>query len=155
MPPANRCFARLDKFECECPNCGHLISTLGDRRPQPTRSTARRRSKHRSAWALLWNPYTQRLTCPWCDKSFHCGVVLFPIKPGQRRVLVAPSDTTLTPRHELEQRQQVGGWYAQKVHEPGDPVNLVLDRPCSCPDRGWAPSCPVHGDPAHGAPRPS
>lgn len=155
-PSADRFFARLEKFECECPNCGRLIFASLDRKDLPSRlqSTAHLRRDGRMTphskriWNLVWNPYTQRLACPWCHKAFMAGLLLFPVAPRIHRQLDPPPDVDPTAREWAEIRRKASGWYARELHAREDQhVNRMVTSPCSCPERGWVVTCPVHGDP--------
>jgi predicted RNA-binding Zn-ribbon protein involved in translation (DUF1610 family) len=157
MPPATRIWARLDRFAVACPSCGGVIVTHGERRQLPARldgdSRRRYEAKERpttpSTRKLRWNPYTQRLKCPHCGVAHHVGLVLYSVR---RLMLTAPSDTIPNAHERAELRSLGGGWYLDRPYEQeGQPVNLAVDVPCSCPPRGWAVTCAVHGDPAAGA----
>jgi len=159
MLPSDRFFARLDRFTCECPNCGRLIFSDQDERSLPARlktpgnrrSAARQKAYNKSVWKLTWNPFSQRLRCPWCRNSFAAGLLLFPYKAGGPRPVHAPPDTVPTRRQLMELRRRASGWFAKAEYNQGQDVNLVIDDPCTCPEDGWAPMCPVHGDPGQGA----
>lgn len=144
--PADRFFARLDKFECECPSCGSII--FAGRTPR-TRSAARLQPDSPSVWKLTYNPNSQRLRCPHCNLTYIVGLLAYPV-PHHRRSLEAPPDTVPTSRQWMEMRKQGGGWFVRKAYTLGEEVNLVVDSPCSCGPKSWAPTCPIHGDPAHG-----
>ena len=150
MPPADRFFARIDKFECECPSCGRLLFST-DRPPKSRRSRSRLRGDIREAprrpsvWDLVWNPLTQRLRCPWCDVPYLVGLVLYPVKHGARRPAKAPPDTIPNKRQLLELRRRTGGWGAKDTYANGAEVNLVVDNPCTCRPNTWDTACPVHG----------
>jgi hypothetical protein len=159
LPPASRFFARLDKFACECPACGGLITSNYDTRDTPLRLSTmgqrrgaiKQRPGDQSIQHLVWNPHTQRLRCPHCYKVCTLGLLAYDHAPsaGQYQPLnVQPADTVPDRRQRLELRQAGGGWWAEQAYAPGDEVNLVVTNPCSCPRKGWAASCPVHGDPA-------
>ena len=159
MLPADRFFARLDRFECECPSCGNLILSSFDERSGPARlqsigqrrGAARRTPHNVSVKALVWNPLSQRLACPFCGKSYYAGLVLYPAPPSRPQAIAPPADAIPTRRQLAELRRRTGGWWAEQAYKPGEPVNLIIDSPCICPPKGWAVVCPVHGDPAHGA----
>jgi hypothetical protein len=154
-PWPDRFFARLDRFECECPNCGKLIFSDQDERSLPTRlktpgmkrGAARQHPYNKAVWKLTWNPFTQRLRCPWCRNSFVAGLLLYPMKLGGPRPVTPPPDTTPTKRQLLELRRRASGWFASADYHRGDEVNLVIDAECICPEHEWAPRCPVHGNP--------
>jgi hypothetical protein len=149
-PPADRFFARIDKFECECPSCGRLISSALDKR-NPTRATAEARQlqarTNKRIWDSVWNPHSQRLACPWCRKSFVAGLLLYPVKPHGGRPLDAPPDVALTSRELAVMRQRAQGWYVRQLYRAGQHVNQAVMTPCSCPEPGWSVTCPLHGDP--------
>lgn len=154
-PPADRFFARLDRFECECPHCGKLIYSAMDRRAHTVRMQAlRRRQKDRLSPRsrrlrhAVWNPCTQRLACPWCGKVYVAGLLLYPGPSSPRQPLEPPPDVVPTAREIAVSRLKAGGWYASQRYERGGEVNVAVESPCSCPLKGWSATCPVHGDPA-------
>jgi len=152
MIPADRFFARLDKFVCECPSCGELLCAEEERhgRKRSLRTMSQRRSDARenpgvpAIWTLRWNPYTQRLWCPWCRNSFVAGLMLYPMKLGGPRPTSAPPDTIPTKRQLLALRRQAGGFFAEQVFHRGDEVNLVIDADCTCPEGEYNPRCLIH-----------
>lgn len=154
MLPADRFYARLDRFQCECPSCGRVISTQFDeiRGPERHRSLSERRKaakeapKNKSVRDLTWNPHTQGLKCPWCGRRYVAGLLLYPHRQGARLVRQAPPDTIPTRRQDLETRTHAQGWWLKQGYAAGEPVNVVADAPCLCPDHGWAPACPIHGE---------
>jgi hypothetical protein len=159
VPPADRFFARLDKFECECPNCGQMIFTAHDDRTLPARLLGPDKRRHaaalprnQSVWNLVWNPLAQRLRCPWCGIAYYAGLMLYPSKSGARRALAAPPDATPDKRQWLAIRRRAGGFFAKDTYIYGQNVNWVIDADCTCGEDTWAPACPIHGDPAQGAP---
>lgn len=137
MPPADRCFAHLDKFQCDCPNCGRLLdAALRDHR-------VGKGQKGKARGRLAWNPFTQRLDCPYCHASFAAGLVLYPAAPY---TMEPPPDVVRTQRERrMEQRRGAGGWCVEGTYVSGTPVNLYVQAPCSCPRRGWSSGCPLHG----------
>jgi hypothetical protein len=149
MLPADRIWAHLDRFECECPACGTLIGTA--RLPKGIESTTRRKSRaierprSQRVWDLTWNPVTQRLRCPSCRTAYTAGLVLYSLKPGARRILEAPPDTVAGPRERAALRQKAGGFRLHQARSQNDPVNLVVTEGCSCPAGRIALDCPVHG----------
>jgi hypothetical protein len=157
MIPSDRFFARLHRFECECPSCGRMIETIEDGRRAPGRfrdvSRNRARAKQRpgspSVRALVWNPHTQGLRCPWCETRFTAGLLLFPNANARPIPTSPPSDTTVTRRQRMELRGRGGGWHPQLRYAEGDEVNLVIIRPCGCPAYEWGQDCPVHGSVLH------
>jgi hypothetical protein len=136
-----------------------MIHTSSDARlvpPYMAHSMSKRRDKAKEArlaasiWKLKWNPYSQRLVCPYCERTYIAGLVLYPVKWGMWRITKAPPDTLPSKRQWAEIRRAAGGWFAQKElaagRAGGEPVNLAVDQPCSCPDIGLpVPECPVHG----------
>jgi len=151
FPPASRFFARLDRFECECPNCGQVIST-DDNTGMPRRlytlsgrrSAAKIMPHNQSVQLMVWNALTQRLRCPHCKVVYMAGLLLYSIKPGTHPPVGAPFDAIPTARQRVEMRRKsAGGWWAEQLHE--DEVNLAVEALCTCPDRGTSRFCPVHG----------
>jgi hypothetical protein len=153
MPPGRRCFARIDRFECECPHCGRLIFAGIDKKFLPkrlaqttaARAAAKQRPRASSVLALYWNPYTQRLECPWCDHVYTLGVVFYPVKNRGRRIVAPAPDVEPTPAEVAEMRRLAGGWIVKGGKEPADHANLVVPAGCSCPVGGTEPTCAVHG----------
>lgn len=152
-PPADRFWARVDRFECACPSCGKLILPEHQRPYLPARlhgmtaqrNIARDEPANRSVRKMIYNPYTQLLRCPWCEERFVAGLLLFPLKKGSRRPLEAPLDAEPTRSERLEMTRLGGGWAADEAYQEGETsVNYTTD-PCCCPVRGWASDCPVHG----------
>jgi hypothetical protein len=154
-PPHDRFFARIDRFECECPHCGKLIFAVMDQRNSMIRNSAL--SKRQARGRLLpsnprlldsvWNPVSQRLKCPNCEHTYMVGLLVYPVLTGTRRMLDPPPDVVPTAREIAACRQRAGGYYATKTYQRGAPVNVSLSSTCSCPPKGWLGSCPVHGDP--------
>jgi hypothetical protein len=149
LPPSDRVYARLDRFEVECPRCGRVVSSW----LKVQRGTVRMPGVHdRAPSRFLFNPLTQRLNCP-CGVSWVVGVVLYHV---QRHANYAqPSDTIPTRRQLAQLRRKTGGVWVETKRDGDDPVNLVVDRPCICEraDR-WAPDCPIHGDATFTTPQP-
>src|SRR5215510_4119416 len=153
MIPSTRIFARLDKFECECPSCGQIIRTTHNAENLPARlksigqqrGAARLRPKSPAIEALVWNPYSQRLRCPWCDAAWVCGLMVYPVKPGMWRVRQPPPDAHPNKRELAQLRHATGGWWAEQEYVRESHVNLVVDQPCSCPPGEQLASCPIHG----------
>jgi hypothetical protein len=154
MPPADRCFARLERFQCACPSCGRLMTSHQDQGHlskrlladgyKPTSQKYRRRARTITATRqLTWNPYTQRLTCPWCRNSFVAGLVLFPAMGGPCNE--APPDTVPTRAERMQLRAIAGGWCTEEGYHNGDPVNQYVPGGCSCPLTGWSAECRLHG----------
>jgi hypothetical protein len=156
MPPADRFFARLDRFECECPSCGRLIFTSLDKHSLPMRLQERAHLRRDAAttprskrvWKSVWNPHSQRLACPWCHRSFVGGLMLYPVRPYVPRPVNAPPDTVPNDheRAEMIERRKAGGWRSRRYQQAGQHVNLAVTSPCSCGE-GWTMTCPIHGDP--------
>jgi hypothetical protein len=137
-----RCFARVDYFECACPNCGRII--------QPTRQ--RKHRKHskltEQGRRRIYNVHTQLLWCPWCESSFVVGLLLFPTRQHVRRPLDAPIDARPTRAERLEMARLGGGYLMEERYREGEThVNRIVQAPCSCPPHGWVDSCPVHAQP--------
>jgi hypothetical protein len=154
MLPSRRCFARIDRFECECPNCGRLIFTGIDRRFLPkrlanmprARGVAKQRPRASSVLRLFWNPYTQRMQCPFCEKVYTLGLLLYPVKGRGRRVAQPAPDVEPTPAEVAEMRRLAGGWFVKRVRLPEEHANQVVTAECCCPEYSTAPSCPLHGE---------
>jgi hypothetical protein len=153
MPPATRFFARLDRFECECPNCGLIISPLSNKHREPQRlatpsnkRVAARDRPGRSIRDLVWNPYSHRLRCPHCRHVYLAGLVLWPVLP-RHPYQEAPEDTVPDPRQQLELRGEARGWWANQVKRETEAVNLAIEHPCTCPERGTSRTCEIHGWP--------
>ena len=154
MIPADRCFARIDRFECECPDCGRLILPARQGRklpPRLERSIGDQRDVARSQPAvgerLVYNPHTQLVRCTSCGRSYVVGLVLFPLRRGASRPVDAPIDAEPTRAQRLAMTRLAGGWAARQAYvENETQVNQVITQPCSCPARGAGdPTCPVHG----------
>jgi hypothetical protein len=157
LPPADRFWARLDRFECECPSCAQVFSTGQGRGRQPHRlnTLARQRAAARklpgniSVQGLIFNPVTQRVECPFCHTVYVAGLLLYSVRT--RRRLQEPPDTIPTPHQRAALRRFAGGWWLNQLLERDEDVNLRVDLPCICPEPdGWAVACPVHGEGAKG-----
>lgn len=134
VPPHDRLFARVEKFQCVCPNCGRLVLS------------AQMRTKRRVP--TIWNPYTQRLTCPSCTTTFVIGLLLFPISNlGPTSRDEAPPDTRPTRSERIERARLGGGFVIDRPRGKGEPVNHVVKTGCSCPPKGWVETCLIHGTP--------
>jgi hypothetical protein len=155
-PPHDRFFARLERFQCACPSCGRvLLSTqdqgtlskhlLADGEKPPSQKYLKRARTVKAAQQLVWNPYTQRLTCPWCRTAYVAGLLLFPTPGGKQAD--APPDTRPTRSERMERARIAGGYHLQTVYRDGQDVNLAVTATCSCPPKGWVVTCPVHGTP--------
>lgn len=169
MPPADRLFARIDRFECECPSCGRIISpyrgkitgAVLDPLDPPQEKPSRLRDKSRYTRnspdappkrigdlmikSLVYNPVTQRVCCPWCKAVYVAGVVLYPVPSGSQASLYAPPDVEPNARQRQQLRSYARGWYANKLHAVRDEVNIYVENSCTCPANQWRPSCPLHG----------
>lgn len=162
MPPAVRFFARLERFECECPSCGQLIFSRFDDRRAPKRlhkisqrrSEAKRDPHSRAVEDLVWNPHSHRLACPKCHKAFIVGLVAYSTRHGMWRLRTAPPDTVPTAKQYQEIRQRYaaarllagGYWMRRPQLTRAESVNLAIDQPCICPPEGVPlSSCPIHG----------
>jgi hypothetical protein len=155
MRPGRRLFARIDRFECACPHCGRLIFAGIDQRFLPKRladvSRARTAAKHRpraeSVVRLFWNPYTQRLQCPWCDHIYTLGLLFYPVtrQNGRSTRLPAP-DIEPTPAEVAEMRRLGGGWWVKGGRRSWlDHANLHVEAECRCVAGGTDPTCLIHG----------
>lgn len=170
VPPHDRIFGRIERFQCACPSCGRLLTSTQDQghlakhmlaageKPSEQLPSHRYRKRMRtvkSVQYLTWNPYNQRMTCPWCNRVFAVGLLFYPVTPGSPLRSDPPIDVVPTPRErqELERRERIeqarlaGGSYLEEVWRGGDPVNLYVPAGCLCPPRGWASDCPLHGSP--------
>lgn len=93
----------------------------------------------------MYNPLTQRLTCPQCRRTFGVGLLLYPVKA--QSPATQPYDTRPTYRQLLELRQMMTGFFVDKPLSGSDSVNLAIEQECTCKDlfgRG-SDGCPVHG----------
>lgn len=170
VPPADRIFARIERFQCACPSCGRLLTSTQDQGHLAKRLVARGEAQgeqlapHRyrkrmrtvkSVKYLTWNPYNQRMTCPWCNRVFVVGLLFYPVTPGSPMRGEPPVDVAPTPRERqelarrerIEQARGAGGWYLEQVAIAPEPVNLHVPASCCCPPRGVAAECPIHGQP--------
>jgi hypothetical protein len=154
MPPGRRFYARIDRFECECPHCGRYVFAGIERKNLPkrlaennrARAAAKQRPRSESVLKLFWNPYTQRWCCPWCDHVFTAGIVMYPVKSRSRRIVVPPADCDPTPAEIAEMRRLAGGWFVKQPRgRPEEDANLIVQAACSCPGQGTDPACPLHG----------
>jgi hypothetical protein len=132
LPKHLRFFARLEKFHCECPKCGRVISTFT------------KRSKSQQPFAV-WNPITGRLRCPYCNTQYGTGLLLYPVatrKPGVHEH--RPYDWTPTWQQLRELRALSPGRYViGEAERSGDFRNLVVEAECQCEaDQRW--ECPLH-----------
>lgn len=152
MPPATRFFARVDRFEAECPNCGRIIATQhtrGRELPHDWRRDAqgyRRPRIKQTRRRLIWNPVSQRLACPWCQKTYLVGLLLYPVTYGMWRLMEPPPDAVPDRRQYAEIRRRAQGWYRTMLAKQDQEVNLVVDGGCRCQDGELEDArCPVHG----------
>jgi hypothetical protein len=165
MVPSRRCFARIDRFESECPHCGRLIFAGIDMRFLPKRLAEQMRGRSEAAKAkarasarpratsilrLFWNPHSQRLVCPWCEHVYTVGVVIYPVQQRGRGIFDPAPDTAPTPAEVAEMRRLAGGWVAKRVQRRGDHANQFVTAPCRCPEQETDPACPLHGREALG-----
>jgi hypothetical protein len=154
MVPSRRCFARIDRYECACPHCGRLIFAGIDGKFLPkrlvennrARAAAKARPRAKSVAALFWNPYTQRLVCPWCERVYTVGLLFYPVQDRGRKVTQPAPDTEPTATEVAEMRRLAGGWFVKRVQLPGDHANLHVQAECSCQDGGTDPACLLHGE---------
>ena len=155
-PPSDRLFARVDRFDVECPSCGEVIrgqlsprgqgGTPGEQLDKLAKGGRLARGR-RSNQATAYNPLTSTLTCPFCYRKYQVGLILWPVKPGDWRYQI-PEDQKPTARQRLQLRNLARGIVAEQVKAKGEPTNVYVAAECVCPLRGWAPACPVHGDPS-------
>jgi hypothetical protein len=153
MPPGRRCFARIDRFECECPHCGRLIFAGIDKRYLPkrlvennrARAAAKQRPRAESVLRMFWNPYTQRLACPWCDHVYTLGLVFYPVEKRSRRIVTPAPDVEPTAAEVAEMRRLAGGWFVKGGKQVEDYANLLVPVSCSCSAGGTDPACALHG----------
>lgn len=152
-PPGDRIFGRVDRFDVECPACGALIrgqltpraqgGTIADQLEKLQKGGRLARTR-RSNQATAYNPLTSTLTCPFCFRKYQVGLILWPVKPGDRRYAV-PEDQKVSRRHMLQLRSLARGIVADQIKAKGEPTNVYVRAECTCPIRGWKPTCPVHG----------
>jgi hypothetical protein len=64
------------------------------------------------------------------------------------RTTDVPPDVTPTKSERLELRRLAGGYVTDKPYLRRQPVNLRVKSGCSCPRRGVATTCAVHGSQA-------
>lgn len=172
-PPGIPIFARVDRFHCECPTCGALIvgdvdprrsqkrdilakranlesphapggrrrqSAPGGRRRQTSRERARQNRQY------PYNAYLQTLTCPYCDRVYVVGLLLWTLQRGSW-MKQAPADTIPTRRQLAQLRAHAESKWPWQMKRFGDPVNVSVTAPCSCPQPdGHDLACPIHGD---------
>jgi len=155
MPDADRVYARLDRFQVECPKCGEIILSWHRDSMTPARlhdlshkrSAARLAPTKRAVRHLTFNPVSQRLVCPFCRTRYVVGLLLYQCQT--LKTFSEPPDVAPTKRDLARLRRYASGWWMNQLRQDGEPVNLVVDAPCICPKPdGWAVACPVHGDPA-------
>lgn len=170
-PPGISIFARVDRFHCECPTCGALIVGDVDPRRSQKRDILAKRANLESANARLtsrrrktsareraksnrkypYNAYLQSLTCPYCDRVYIVGLLLWSPQQGtwnQR----APADTLPNRRQLAELRAHAASKWPWQAIRHGENVNVFVTTPCTCPQAGCDPACPVHGNEVSKAP---
>lgn len=141
-PRGPRCFARIDRFHCECPNCGQLIVAAMDAETLGRVPQALRRRKRRTT---LYNPITGKLTCHACRMVFGVGLLLWPMAPGGGNPYTLPEDWEPKRRHLTALRAYLEGVWPEEAKRPGEARNVVVTQPCPCTGGVVVPSCPVHG----------
>lgn len=151
-PPGDRIFGRIDRFDCECPSCGALIRGQLTPRAQggavadqldALKKGGRLARGRRSNQATAYNPLTSTLTCPFCYRKYQVGLILWPAKPDKRYAI--PEDQKVNRRHALQLRALAQGIVAEQLKAKHEPTNVYVRAECTCPIRGWKPTCPVHG----------
>jgi hypothetical protein len=123
-----RIYGQVTAFRVECPACGAIILTHSLKRE-------------------TYDPKWQRARCPnfRCDHRWVVGLILWPMRFGQKVVHVAPSDTipplrtlphlkTRQSRKALDDaaamiREDAKAILAETEKYPGDPVNVLEDNP--------------------------
>jgi len=143
-PDGVRFFARVDRFVCECPACGHLIHAYFDH-PAKVRRQEAQRKRPSAPRRHVYNPLTSRVCCPLCRRIWAVGLILYPV--ARRAPSKQPTDQKPTYRQLLALRQYAGGILAEQVRQGDDAVNVAICADCTCPDSygAWAPACPIHG----------
>lgn len=144
---ALRLYGRIDRFTVECPRCATLIraafKNIAQTRRQEAKKTRPSAKDPGNPTVAVFNPLTQRLTCPQCRRVFAVGLLLYPVasrmNPGQ------PYDTAPTWKQLLEERQLCSAFILQQPIKGAASVNILVESACSCEGRALAPSCPVHG----------
>lgn len=142
-PLSDRIFARLDKFECACPECGGLVrANLTPRSHYEHRKKITRKRSMENAY----NPVTSTLRCPHCLHTYQVGLILWPLRRSTRGWNI-PSDQKPTAAQTRKLRQYAVGFAAEEAKRRGDSVNVFVTADCTCPmdQGGWTPSCPIHG----------
>ena len=137
-PPGSRFFGRIDKFHCECPNCGQLIVAAKDPKLESHSPRLKRRR------GTLYNPISSTLYCPGCRMGFGVGLLLWPLGRSGRKHAI-PSDHKPTRRQLRDLAQYSYGIWTAEIKRQGDTLNIAVDQECSCPEGGWREHCPVHG----------
>lgn len=151
-----RLFGRVDRFTVECPRCAEIIraafSNVGHSRRmeaarhRPTRGVGDERPR---AEATIYNPLTQRLTCPRCRQVFAVGLVLYRVRA--RTMAEQPHDSRPTWRQLLALRQLSSAVYLEEsVHlhraiTGKDSVSILVESTCQCVEGEPDALCPVHG----------
>jgi len=165
LPPSTRFYARLDRFQCECPRCGELI-IVGEQGnlPKRLRTLALQRGLLKSAkrngnpeasdrtlarHVIVYNPLSQRLRCPFCEAVFSCGLLLYTMPRVWQRRAVAPLDTIPNRRILAALRHMANGWWRTRLDQRDESqlqVNTYVTEPCQCaPADAAVPTCPIHG----------
>ena len=142
---SGRFFARLDRFVCECPRCTTLIHAHFDLPVGNIRSKQRARRRPSRAKTMTYNPFSSRLTCPMCRKTWGVGLLLYPVH--RRSPSAQPADQKPTYHQLLQLRQYAGGFLAERVLKGADEVNVAMTADCTCPQEagGIDMGCPIHG----------
>lgn len=143
-------FARLHRFDVECPACLCLmLAGFGGRASDLRVSHQRTRG--------IYNPLLARLTCPSCRATFGVGLLLWRIKPSHpSRRRQRPADQVPSPAQRAAIRTARLSLLAADRQRQGDPLNVFVEDACTCPEGldgriGWARHCPVHGSDAFNA----
>lgn len=147
-PGAGRIFARIDRFDVECPDCGKVIAGGLTGRARLT-AQKRIRTSGQIKQATAYNPVTSTLRCPFCGRLYQVGLILWPLHRSTRGWSI-PQDQRPTTDQMRQLRQYAKGFVARDHKRRGDAVNVHVTAECLCPIAagGWAPACPIHGWPA-------
>jgi hypothetical protein len=153
---ALRIFGRVDRFHCECPRCGELLRAYFGMTPvgQVRRAEAKsvkahprrsgRQPANRKTAVAMYNPLTQRLTCPRCKRRWGVGLLLYPV--GERTQARQPYDTQPTWPQLLALRQtSTIAYMVDKPLSGSDSVNILVEGECTCEGGRINARCPVHG----------
>ena len=166
LPPTDRFFARLDKFEMECPACGQVFPSWQVGREAPLMASSRTRAQLRhqakvspagkTVRKMVFNPLTQRVECPSCHSVYVLGILAYSIGCGRRSAIPEPPDTVPTAHERAALRRRAGGWWLNRIYQREQEVNIVVEPGCLCPLYGAdSAACPVHGEGAKVAPNTS